>query len=467
MVELRPDIITALEDKALLGQFIHDSKTWQAWFCFLRAFFALKPVKGDLQLYKQCTGRQKWPEKPASEAWLIVGTRGGKSYIIALIATFLAVFRKYQLSPGEKGYVLTVAPTKRQSTLVKRYLSSFFNENTFLRPYLVRETSEEVELSNGIIIAVLSSDYRSLRGYTAIACIIDEVAYLTIEGSKPDTEVVRALRSRLLTTKGPLICISSPYAKRGELYKVHKKHFGNDSPILVWQASSLRMNPTLDKEAIQQAHEEDPEGAKADYDALFRSDIESYVTREAVEACTPLGRYELPYISGIHYTAFCDPSGGSKDSMTLGISHDEGNRSILDCLREVKPPFSPDTVCKDFANTLKSYQISKVTGDRYGGEWPRERFKVHGITYEVSLLVKSDLYKEFLPLINSGRVDLLDSERLMNQLVNLERRTSRGGKDNIDHPPGASDDLANVAAGACVTKRQDLIFPELRRVSNE
>jgi hypothetical protein len=34
--------------------------------------------------------------------------------------------------------------------------------------------------------------------------------------------------------------------------------------------------------------------------------------------------------------------------------------------------------------------------------------------------------------------------------VSLERRTSRGGKDSIDHPPGGHDDLANAAAGALV-----------------
>jgi hypothetical protein len=38
--------------------------------------------------------------------------------------------------------------------------------------------------------------------------------------------------------------------------------------------------------------------------------------------------------------------------------------------------------------------------------------------------------------------------RLVSQLCGLERRTARGGRDSIDHPPGAHDDLANSAAGA-------------------
>ena len=63
---------------------------------------------------------------------------------------------------------------------------------------------------------------------------------------------------------------------------------------------------------------------------------------------------------------------------------------------------------------------------------------------------KSEIYLECLPAINSGRVELLDNARLMAQLRSLERRTSRAGRDTIDHPPGAHDDLANAVAGALV-----------------
>jgi hypothetical protein len=55
-----------------------------------------------------------------------------------------------------------------------------------------------------------------------------------------------------------------------------------------------------------------------------------------------------------------------------------------------------------------------------------------------------------LPLINSRAVDLLDSDRLGGQLLGLERRTSRGGRDSVDHRVGGHDDLCNAAAGALV-----------------
>jgi hypothetical protein len=90
--------------------------------------------------------------------------------------------------------------------------------------------------------------------------------------------------------------------------------------------------------------EKDPASAAAEYLAEFRSDIEGYVSREAVEAIVDWGALEREPLDGKRYVAFVDPSGGSADSMTLGIAHKEGETGILDCIREVRPPFSP--VCQ-------------------------------------------------------------------------------------------------------------------------
>ena len=97
---------------------------------------------------------------------------------------------------------------------------------------------------------------------------------------------------------------------------------------------------------------------------------------------------------------------------------------------------------------LKSYRLTTVRGDRYGGEWPREAFRKHGIEYKASAKPKSDLYRDLLPALNSGQVELLDNPKLITQITSLERRSGRGGRDSIDHPPGAHDDLANAVAGA-------------------
>jgi hypothetical protein len=104
-------------------------------------------------------------------------------------------------------------------------------------------------------------------------------------------------------------------------------------------------------------------------------------------------------------------------------------------------------VILEFVTTLKAYGVKSVKGDRYGGEWPRERFRVNGINYETAEMTKSEYYLNFLPIINSKRIDMLDHAKLINQLVSLERRTGRSGKDSIDHSPGAHDDVVNSVAG--------------------
>ena len=70
--------------------------------------------------------------------------------------------------------------------------------------------------------------------------------------------------------------------------------------------------------------------------------------------------------------------------MTMAIGHSEDDVVMLDALRERRPPFSPEDVVAEFAALLKSYRIDTVTGDRYAGEWPRERFAVHGIEYQAA-----------------------------------------------------------------------------------
>ena len=83
-------------------------------------------------------------------------------------------------------------------------------------------------------------------------------------------------------------------------------------------------------------------------------------------------------------------------------------------------------------------------------EWVVEQFRKVGIHYRHAAKTKSELCLEALPQMNFHGFRLLDHSTLVNQLLNLERRTSRIGKDTIDHAPGAHDDVANAALGALV-----------------
>jgi hypothetical protein len=138
--------------------------------------------------------------------------------------------------------------------------------------------------------------------------------------------------------------------------------------------------------------------------------------------------------------------------MTLAVAHAERDHAVLDLIRERKPKFSPESVVAEFAQTLKTYGLSEASGDKYAGEWPREAFLKYGIVYKTADKTKSAIYQDALPRLNSGRVELLDDKTLRVQLLGSERRTSRGGKDSIDHRQGEHfhDDVANAAMGALI-----------------
>jgi len=191
----------------------------------------------------------------------------------------------------------------------------------------------------------------------------------------------------------------------------------------------------------------DPIAASAEYLAQFRSDVGSFLDSDLIERAIEPGRRERAPLAGIQYVAFCDPSGGSHDSFTIGIGHQEHERLVLDVCRGVKPPFDPSQVVAEFAKLLMSYRVYSVTGDRYAGQWVVESFSKAGIHYRHSELVKSGLYLECVPLFSQGCVDLLDAPPLAMELMQLERRTARSGRDSVDHGPGAHDDHANACCG--------------------
>ena len=247
------------------------------------------------------------------------------------------------------------------------------------------------------------------------------------------------------TLGGPLIALSSPYAKRGVLWNTYQAHYGRDSRILVAQAPSRTMNPKLPYRVVDDAMKDDAARACAEYLAQFRSDISSLLDPALIEDATRPKPLELPHASGTEYTAFVDPSGGGADEFTLAIGHREGDAVVTDLVRGMHG--SPAAIAGEYAQIVKSYGLSRVTGDRYAGRWPRDEFGKHGVDYEVSELDRNGLYLELLAALNSGRVELPNCQKTARQMAGLERRTGRSGRDMIDHPPGGHDDRSNAVAG--------------------
>ncbi len=448
-------IIDAINDPNLFRPLFKSLATWQAWFVVLKAIFAIPMTEEERLLFTTLTGRTTPPTEQVQECWLVVGRRGGKSFIVALIAVFLACFKNYDscLGPGERGVIMIIATDRKQARVIMRYVTALLRSVPMLEAMILRQDAESVDLNNRVTIEIVTGSYRTIRGYTVLAALCDEIAFWRSEDSaNPAEEILAALTPAMATIPGAmLLCLSSPYKRSGPMHDAYRRYYGQDgAPVLVIQADTRTMNPKVPQRVINDAMERDPIAASAEYLAQFRSDVGTFLDAELVAKAVESGRRERASQDRFRYVAFCDPSGGSHDRMTLGIAHMEENRVVLDLIRGVTPPFDPSVVVQDFAAVLRTYRCSSVTGDRYAGEWVRTAFERAGITYWHSDLSKSEIYLEALPLFTTGGVDLLEYQPLLIELQQLERRTTKSGRDSVDHPPMGHDDFANAACGALV-----------------
>src|SRR5437879_6468114 len=119
-------ILDAINDPKLFQPWFRKHESWESWLMFLAALFALPMTPEQLKFYQQCTGRTAPQSQPASEGWLVCGRRAGKSFILALIAVYIACFQDFRssLAPGERGTILIVAVDRRQARVILRYISA-------------------------------------------------------------------------------------------------------------------------------------------------------------------------------------------------------------------------------------------------------------------------------------------------------------------------------------------------------
>jgi hypothetical protein len=286
----------------------------------------------------------------------------------AATATYLACFIDHsaRLAKGEVGYVLCLSASRDQASLVHNYIRGLLEASPVLAARITHQTQDEITIDGNICIATHSNSYRTVRGRTMLAVVFDETALWHDENSaNPDVEVYRAVRPGLMTTRGMLIGISTPYRRSGLLYERFRDYYNKSDPnILVVKGPSTAFNPTLDKADIELARKSDPILARSEFDCEWRDDIGGFISREVLEAAIVPGLRERLPERGQLYVGFIDPAGGSAhaDSMTAAIAHAADGKLILDALAEARPPFSPDAVCAEFCELFRRFGVSVVEG---------------------------------------------------------------------------------------------------------
>jgi hypothetical protein len=215
-------IIEAMEDPELFGPLFQPEEDWRIWKVALKALFGLEMIAEEVAIFREHTGRAEPPTEPSPEAFWIIGRRGGKSRVAAVVAVYLACFKDYQgiLVAGEPGVVLITAQDVPSGDIILGYTRALLASVPELQSLVLSDIDGEIVLDNGTVISVRAANFRAVRSRTYIGALADELAFWWVsrDSANPDHEVLNAIRPGLASTGGPLICLSSPFAEEGALW---------------------------------------------------------------------------------------------------------------------------------------------------------------------------------------------------------------------------------------------------------
>lgn len=452
-----PTIIEFVTDGQLLGLTLSPAQE-----TLLRAVYGLPLSAEQLELFRECTGRERPGAGGFGEITVVAGARSGKdSRIAAPLVCYEALFGGHEahLAKGERAVVPLVAQDQRATGIAFGYIKEYLLRSPLLASQVEEVLVAEISLRNRTSVYCFPSRQRSLRGWSIPAGVLDELAFFRLEGqADSDAEIQASVRRGMLAFPAPrLLKVSTPYMKSGVLHEDFKRAWGREDPdLLVWRASSALMNPTIRAERLERERRLDPDRFAREYEAEFAEDLEAFLPAAWVEAAVVRGRHELPPRTGVRYLAAVDPSGGGADAFTLAIVHAEGagadRRLVQDVMRGWgrRGSQAPDLVgvVHEIAEVATRYGVRAVVGDRYAGEWVRQAFREAGVRYEDAAGDKAAAYLEAEPLFAQGRLALLDHPALARELKNLERRPRAGGRTLVDHPTGGHDDHADALCRA-------------------
>jgi len=449
--------------------------SWEPWRILGKVLDGLPLMTAELPIYTALTGRTTVPTD-LRELWALCGRGSGKTTALALQA-LRAACRAY---PTVRGIprVLLLAFVREQAGVAFEYVEEFVDKDRELKKLVTGTRSKDtLTFAHGVRLQTIASNYKSVRGYSVAAALLDEVAHWWNDATNanPDIEVVRSLRPGLGKVAGSLLlAATTPWTEEGQAYDVHQRHYGNEASahVLVVRAATQVLNPSFDAARIAIEEAEDPENAASEYGAAWRVAGGSLVRPEAYDACVDKGiteRSPEEPLGDDYYGAAVDLSGGTgQDSAALSIQHieqdDDGPEVCFqDLLLEIMPPFDPPTMVAEFARQCRRYGISEVTGDAWSEGFAAAEFRRHGITYVVSPRNTAECLLDSLAVLNGHRVRLLDDSKARRQWLNLRRDYASGGRPTVVDRPGKHDDLAVVTARGVVACLGLGIEPEVQR----
>jgi hypothetical protein len=313
-------------------------------------------------LYSQgrCNVREQ-DGRERRELILCLGRRSGKSTLSAIIAAY-ELYKLlcrghpqsfYGLPSGSEIRVLCIANDKEQASIVygdmqghvgsvDYFKSSLVHDTqTFLKFQTENDRSKFGEGKKATITATFKSSIaKGLRGRGIICAILDELAFFVDDGKSSAERVYKAIFPSIAQfspkdprnkhrpmgpSHGRIIAISSPDAREGFFYRLYQLAMSKDkgsSNMLMVQAPTWEVNPTLDPSYYETEYHKDPKSFATEHGAEFSDRVRGWIEdhRDLMDCVPPelrpmaRGLPREPFWAGVDF-------GISKDGTAISLTH--------------------------------------------------------------------------------------------------------------------------------------------------
>jgi hypothetical protein len=255
--------------------------------------------------------------KERHELILVLGRRSGKSAISAIIASYEAYkllcrgFPQayYGLPAGSEIRIFCIANDKDQASIVFSDVQGHAEAIDYFKSSIANSTQTFMKLrtesdrkkfgkdsNKGTIVAAFKSSIaKGLRGRGVILAILDEIAFFLNTGYSSAEQIYRAMNPSLATfspkdpksrhtpigsSDGRMILISSPDAREGFFYTQYELAMSKSrgaSDMLVVQAPTWEVNPTISKDFYEKEYYKDPRAFMTEYGAEFSDRVRGWI----------------------------------------------------------------------------------------------------------------------------------------------------------------------------------------------
>ena len=435
-------------------------------------------TKEERDIFFRHAGRPYEPFPSPKYVSIPVGRRGGKSRIIALFASKEIVMGGHEkyLAPGETGTFAIVAQDKERAEIIFNYCVDVFEGSPILKKYLAKPpTSGLIRFSvndKPLEIRIQAADKAKMRGLTIIGFVGDEAAHWPLMGVNTDKSIFNSVRPGSSTIpNAKFVLITTPWGKQGLVWDIYEKCWGRAEgryggrKWFVYQAPTMDMNPNLppeELEEIEQLKIGDPEEYRREYCAEFTDIIHGWIAEGVIDAAVISGLKENAYNPKHTYVAAMD-SAFSHDAWVFKIVHRDEKDTMVEDLTRTWTPGGPEktvdmnTVIAFITDKCKEYKIRRVYADQYAFEpieqsfersaaWVQSNARLEKI--HVTGPEKREQFGTLKHLLQNGKMSLLDHEKTVFELKNLEVKMTGNGGFLIGAPrlAGYTDDHACALA---------------------